>query len=78
MSNNGTVENSAALFQIFISPPYAQQHKSTYGLALDYPMANIREVSALGGKRKAAVSAGMKSEATAQQQMQKRGEEVVC
>lgn len=69
------MENSAALFPIFISPPFAEQHKPTYGLALNYPMANIREVSALGGKKKAGVSAGVKSEVTAQQQMQKRGEE---
>lgn len=38
-------------------------------------MANIREFSSLGSKEKAGVSAGMKSEATAQQQMQKKGEE---
>lgn len=37
-------------------------------------MANIREFSSLGSKEKAGVSAGMKSEATAQQ-MQKKGEE---
>lgn len=54
---------------------HAHQHKSTYGLALDYPMDNIREVSALEGKKKAGVSAGMKSEVTVQQQMQKREEE---
>lgn len=38
-------------------------------------MANMREVSVLGGKKKADVSAGMKSEATVQQQMQKREED---
>lgn len=38
-------------------------------------MANIRDFSALGGKKKAGISADMKSEATVQQPMQKREEE---
>lgn len=48
--------------QIFIAPPYAQQHKATYGLAPGYHMANTREVSALGCRKKGTViSAGVRS-----------------
>lgn len=68
------MESSVVLFQILISPPCAHQHKSTYGLALDYPSYGKYQGSfSLGGKKKAGVSAGMKSEASDQQQMQKRG-----
>lgn len=49
-------------FQILVASPCTQQHKAIYGFAPGYHMANTREVSALGNKKKVAgVSAGLKS-----------------